>query len=102
MLTKELIVERLNKALRLDRNFVEKLVNTRYVVCDEYANSDEFVCMLEGDIAFAGLLGLLNGLVGELEESRIAGNYDDNGTLICFSLISKESLGPMLAAGEVK
>jgi len=84
MITKEQIVERLNKALTLDKDLIEKLCNTRYPVSKEYMQSDEFVY---GENDSTGLLGVLNGLVGDLEVSRIAGYYDDDDKLTHFLVI---------------
>jgi hypothetical protein len=84
MITKQQIIERLNKALVLDPNLIEKLCNTRYPVSQAYMDSDEFVY---GENDSTGLLGVLNGLVGDLDSSRIAGYYDDSDKLTHFVLV---------------
>lgn len=84
MITKEQIVERLNKALTLDKDLIENLCNTHYPVSEAYMQSDEFVY---GENDSTGLLGVLNGLAGDLETSRIAGYYDDDDKLTHFSVI---------------
>lgn len=84
MITKEQIIGRLNRALALDSNLIEKLCDTRYPVSQAYMDSDEFVY---GENDSTGLLGVLNGLVGDLDSSRIAGQYNDNDKLIGFTLI---------------
>ena len=83
-MTARQVVDQLNKLLKIDRNLTERLVNTRYPVSEEYKQSDEFTYMEDTG---AGMIGVLNGLVLDVEQFRIAANYDDNDVLIGFSLL---------------
>lgn len=81
------IVKKLNDMLMLDREFTEKITDTRYSVNEEYANSN-FVCLEDEPGKYsAGLIGVLNGLIHCNNEYRIVGNYDDDLKLINFSLL---------------
>ena len=82
------IVKKLNSMLELDREFTEKMVDTRYTVNDKFADSD-FVCLDDGKgKCSAGLIGVLNGLIICNNMYRIAADYDnDSGKLLGFSLL---------------
>jgi hypothetical protein len=85
MISKESVVAQLNRLLELDRNLLEKLIDTRYPVTKEYADSEEFICMVDDpENPVAGLLGVLNGLLDE--GVPIAAVYDEDMKLISFVL----------------
>lgn len=85
-MTARQVVDQLNKLLKIDRNLTERLVNTRYPVSEEYKQADEFTYMEDTG---AGMIGVLNGLVLDTENFRIAANYTDgpDEKLIGFSLL---------------
>jgi hypothetical protein len=89
-MTARQVVDQLNKLLKIDRNLTEKLVNTRYPVSDEYKQADEFTYMEDTG---AGMIGVLNGLVLDTENFRIAANYTDGSEekLIGFSLLELQA-----------
>ena len=81
------IVEKLNEMLSLDKEFTEKMVSTRYLVNEAYANSN-FGCLEdESGKCFSGLVGVLNGLITCNDKYTVAVNYNDN-KLINFSLFT--------------
>jgi hypothetical protein len=94
-MTARQVVDQLNRMLQLDRNLTEKLVNTRYPVSEEYKKADEFVYSDEG----AGLIGVLNGLVLDTENFRIAANYEDDAAmkLVGFSLLELQPGGRFIS-----
>lgn len=82
MITKESVVEQLNRLLVLDRKLIETLVDTRYPVTDAYADSEEFICMSDDPTnPVAGLLGVLNGLLDEGTPIAAVYECDDDGNL---------------------
>ena len=88
MITKQSVVEQLNRLLVLDRNLTEKLVDTRYPVTEAYADSHEFICMADDPSnPVAGLLGVLNGLLNE--EPPIAAVYDEDMKLVMFVIAER-------------
>jgi len=88
MITKESVVAQLNRLLQLDRNLTEKLIDTRYPVTNEYADSEEFICMVDDpNNPVAGMLGVLNGLLNE--DIPIAAVYDEDMKLIMFVLAER-------------
>jgi hypothetical protein len=92
MTNKQHIVDQLNKLITLDRSLTEQLINGNYQpVSQAYQDADEFVwCYNDEQIAVAGFLGVLNGIL-EQDDFRIAadftGDKHDIGQLIGFSLI---------------
>ena len=88
MITKESVVEQLNRLLVLDRTLVEKLIDTRYPVTEAYADSEEFICMSDDPAnPVAGMLGVLNGLLNE--DTPIAAVYDEDMKLVMFVLAER-------------
>ena len=83
------IVSQLNKLLTIDPVLTNTLVNTRHVVSKAYTEADEFVYMQETDqdIPHAGLIGVLNGLVINTANFRLAAIYNDDNILTGFSLL---------------
>lgn len=85
---REKVVGQLNRLLEADRNLVEKMVDNRIPISDEYKNLDEFVYMDDGDApAAAGLIGVLNGLLDLTDDGRLAASYDDDMKLIGFTIV---------------
>ena len=89
-MTARQVVDQLNKLLKIDRNLTERLVNTRYPVSEGYKQADEFTYMEDTG---AGMIGVLNGLVLDTENFRIAANYTDGPeeTLVGFSLLELQA-----------
>lgn len=83
------LISQLNKLLAIDPNLTKKLVNARHSVSQAYTESEEFVYMQESDqdIPVAGFIGVLNGLVIDTVNFRIAAIYNDCDELIRFSLL---------------
>jgi hypothetical protein len=83
------VVDQLNKLFAIDPELTKKLVNTRHPVSKAYTETDEFVYMQETDqdTPVTGLVGVLNGLVIDVENYRLAANYDDDDQLTGFLLL---------------
>lgn len=91
-MSKQYIVKQLNKLLKLDRNLIEKLVDVRYPVTEQYIKDPDFTCMENANgVCEAGLMGVINGLIPS-DDLRIAASYDDtNNKLIGFVLIDRKT-----------
>lgn len=87
------IVARLDKLLTLDPELTKTLVNARHPVSKAYTEADEFVYMqnTDQDTPTAGLIGVLNGLVVDTVNFRIAAKYDDCDELIGFCLLELQN-----------
>lgn len=77
-----ILIKQLNKLLKLDPVLTNNLVNYRYPVTKEYADS-EFVHSEEG----AALVGVLSGLLFDTDKYRISASYNDADVLLGFSLL---------------
>lgn len=84
------IVDKLNQLLRLDKEFITKIINTRYSVNQNYVESSAICTADESGNDCSGTLGLINTLLVN-DKYRISANYDDNMVLCGFSLLKWEN-----------
>jgi|ERR1700722_10899734 len=100
MITKQSVIDQLNKLLTLDRDLIEKLLIPQ-PVSNAYQNADEFVWVFNKDdpnlSPQASFIGVLQGLLNEQDGYYLAANYDtdDNGKitkLIEFLLVEAKNV----------
>jgi len=90
------IVEFLNKAAKLDARAIEGLVNLR-VPCNEVIAEHPTIQVAaesksENATPFLGMLGLLNGVIGETSTSgdKITINYDSDAKFTGFGILTEK------------
>ena len=94
------LIEYLNELVRLDRKAVQSLICTR-VPCNAALAGHPFVQVhVVAMCATVGLLGVLNGFCGTIEEERLKGYgpimavYGDEGKLLRFARSETVTLVP--------
>lgn len=91
----DLMIERLNEIARHDPEAIAKLIEQRVPCNDEMAEHPTVQVNTDYGGPRVGVLGLLNGLVGAIDEGKLKGYgfiaavYDDNGTFLRFRRVDK-------------
>ncbi len=81
-ITRNSIVDQLNKLLAIDPGLVTRLVTNRNPCTKEYADDPDFVCIEENGQTVAGLVGVLNGLLALGDGRAIAIEWDESQSKI--------------------
>ena len=86
-MTSEDILEFLNELTEHDARFMQALVQARHVCNEQIQHHPTVQCGFNQDgEAVAGIVGVLNGYLGSIDEDLIAAAFDASGTLTGFML----------------
>jgi hypothetical protein len=100
------VLELLNEAFKIDPEFMQQLVTTRFPCNKAMADHPTIQVHCYGDASIeepkAGFLGLINGMIGVDENisGPIAANFDESTKLMGFVLTNTEAVSARIKKQE--